>query len=203
MSFVEKHRYGSGHTEQDLLRTSWEGEIFGTGMLEELAKRYPEYADPATAGATMEWYNVHRCEDFGHETGVAVTLEKAEKLGREGAELVRKHSFKTVAQMTAAETPASDKMYNELAKITKNPELKPSRATWLTMRTRCATGSSPRSTESPTVAQRFSPISSVTTSQERTRLPLERTEKTSAGTSSSWFSRSSTPRTPPTRQPRR
>jgi hypothetical protein len=124
ISFVEKHRYGSGHTEQDLLRTSWEGEIFGTALCEEIARSYPEYADPATAGATMEWFNVHRCEEFGHETGVSVTLEKAEKLGREGAELVRKHSFKTVAKMTAAETPASDKMYDELAKITKNPELK-------------------------------------------------------------------------------
>jgi hypothetical protein len=124
MSFVEKHHYGSGHTEQALLRNSWEGEIFGTAMMEEVAKTYPEYADAATAGATMEWFNVHRCEEFGHETGVSVSLEKAEKLGREGVELVRKHSFKTMAKITAAETPAADKMYQELAKVTKNPELK-------------------------------------------------------------------------------
>jgi hypothetical protein len=71
----------------------------------------------------MEWFNVHRCEEFGHETGVYVTLEQAEKLGREGAELVRKHSFTTVAKMTVAETPAADKMYEELAKVAKNSEL--------------------------------------------------------------------------------
>jgi uncharacterized membrane protein len=124
MTFVEKHRFGGAGTEQELLKTSWEGEIFGVGMMEELAKRYPEHADHATACATMEWYNAHRCEEFGHETGVYVTLEKAEKLGREGAELVRRHSFETVAKLTAAETPAADKMYEELAKVAKNPELK-------------------------------------------------------------------------------
>jgi hypothetical protein len=124
MTFVEKHRFAGGRTEDALLKTSWEGEIFGVGMMEQLAKRYPEHAGHATACATMEWFNVHRCEEFGDETGVYVTLEQAEKLGREGAELVRKHSFTTVAKMTAAETPAADKMYEELAKVAKNPELR-------------------------------------------------------------------------------
>ena len=39
VTFVEKHRFGGERTEQALLRMSWEGEIFGVGMLEELAKR--------------------------------------------------------------------------------------------------------------------------------------------------------------------
>src|SRR5664279_496212 len=123
MTFMDRQRF-EGRTMQEMLKASWEGEIYGVGMMEELAKRYPEHADQATACATMEWFNVHRCEEFGHEVGVYVTLEQAEKLGREGAELVRRHSFESAAKLTAAETPAADKMYEELAKLAENPELK-------------------------------------------------------------------------------
>jgi uncharacterized membrane protein len=38
--------------------------------------------------------------------------------------LVRRHSFESAAKLTAAETPAADKMYEELAKLAENPELK-------------------------------------------------------------------------------
>jgi hypothetical protein len=115
MTFVEKHRFGGGHGEQAWLKMSWEGEIFGVGMLETMAEMYPEHADEATACATMEWFNIGRCEEFGHD---------AEKLGQEGARLTRKHSFETLAKMTVAETPAADKMYLELAKGAPTPELK-------------------------------------------------------------------------------
>jgi hypothetical protein len=91
MTFVEKPRFGGGRTEQ--VKMSWEGEIFGVGLFEALAEMYPEHADEATACARMEWFNIHRCEDFGHHGGVHVSLEQAEKLGREGADLARKHSF--------------------------------------------------------------------------------------------------------------
>jgi hypothetical protein len=102
----------------------WEGEIFGVGMLETMAEMYPEHADEATACATMEWFNIGRCEEFGHDAGVDVSLKDAEKLGQEGARLTRKHSFETLAKLTIAETPAADKMYLELAKGAGTPELK-------------------------------------------------------------------------------
>ncbi len=124
MTFVEKHRFGGGHGEQSWLRMSWEGEIFGVGMLETMAEMFPEHAHEATACATMEWVNIHRCEDFGHEADVGVTLEDAEKLGQEGARLARTHSFETLAKLTIAETPAADKMYVQLAKGASTPELK-------------------------------------------------------------------------------
>jgi hypothetical protein len=92
MTFVEKHRLDVGRTDQDRLKVSWEGEIFGVGMMEAMAETYPEYADEHTACATMEWFNIHYIEDFAHEAGVHVSLKDAEKLGREGAELVAKPS---------------------------------------------------------------------------------------------------------------
>jgi hypothetical protein len=64
----------------------------------------------------MEWFNIHRLEDFGHGAGVHVSLEDAEKLGRKGAKLVHKHSFEHVAKLTIAETPEVDKMYEQLGK---------------------------------------------------------------------------------------
>ena len=82
MTFVEKHRFGGGRGEQAWLKMSWEGEIFGVGMLETMAEMFPEHADEATACATMEWSNIHRCEDFGHDADVSVTLKDAEKLGQ-------------------------------------------------------------------------------------------------------------------------
>jgi uncharacterized membrane protein len=124
VTFIERHRFGRGHGERAWLKMSWEGEIFGVGMFEVMAEMYPEYADEATACAHMEWLNIHRCEDFGHDSGVHVSLEQAEKLGREGAGLVRKHSFEHVAKLTIAETPAADKMYELLGKGAGSPELK-------------------------------------------------------------------------------
>ncbi len=124
MTFVEKHRFGGGRTEQAMLKIAWEGEIFGVGMTEAIAEKYPELADKATAVATMEWLNVHLAEDFGHAAGLSVSLEQAEKLGREGAEMVNKHSFEKVAKDTMRETPAADKLYAELSKHARTPELK-------------------------------------------------------------------------------
>ncbi len=58
----------------------------------------------------MEWFNIHYIEDFAHEAGVHISLKDAEKLGREGAELVAKHSFEFVAKLTIKETPAADRV---------------------------------------------------------------------------------------------
>ena len=124
MTFVEKHRFGGGRGERAWLTTSWEGEIFGVGMFEAMADTQPEHADEATACATMEWFNIHRLEEFGHAAGVHVSLEKAEKLGCEGAKLVRTHSFEEVAKLTIEETPAADKMYEHLGKDAATPELR-------------------------------------------------------------------------------
>jgi hypothetical protein len=124
MTFVEKHRLDVGRTDRERLKTSWEGEIFGVGMMEAMAKMYPEHADEHTACATMEWFNIGYIEDFGHAAGVHVSLEDAEKLGREGAELVEKHSFEHVAKLTMAETPAADRMYAHLGDDDATPEMK-------------------------------------------------------------------------------
>jgi uncharacterized membrane protein len=93
-------------------------------MFEAMAEIQPERADEAMACATMEWFNIHRLEDFGHAAGVHVSLEQDEKLGREGAKLVRKHSFEKVAKLTIAETPEADRMYEHLSKGADTPELK-------------------------------------------------------------------------------
>ncbi|MFJ8927992.1 hypothetical protein ACIRLA_15565 [Streptomyces sp. NPDC102364] len=124
MTFVEKNRLIGGHTEQAMLKIAWEGEIYGVGMFEAVAEKFPEHADHATAVATMEWLNVHLCEDFGHAAGVSVSLEQAEKLGREGAEMVRKHSFEHLVKAAMRETPVADKLYAELGKHARTPELK-------------------------------------------------------------------------------
>jgi hypothetical protein len=86
MTFVEKHRYGGGRGERAWLTTSWEGEIFGVGMFEAMADTQPEHADEATACATMEWFNIHRLEEFGHAAGVHVSLEQAEKTRLRGCQ---------------------------------------------------------------------------------------------------------------------
>ncbi|MFJ6636710.1 DUF1269 domain-containing protein [Streptomyces sp. NPDC091376] len=125
MTFVEKHRFAGGRTERDLLRISWEGEIFGVGLFETLTEMYPQHAEQFTACATMEWFNVHYCEPFGHDAGVHITLEQAEKLGRDGAALARGlHSFKNVAKLTAEETREVDPLYKMMAKHAHTPELK-------------------------------------------------------------------------------
>ena len=113
---------GGGRTDHRVLTMSWEGEIFGVGMLEAIAEGYPEHADGATACPTMEWFNIHRCEDVGDAAGVEVSLEQAEKLGREGAELVRKHE--TLGELTVAETPAADQTYKRLGRGADTSELK-------------------------------------------------------------------------------
>jgi hypothetical protein len=143
MTFVEKHRFGGGRGERAWLKMSWEGEIFGVGMMEALAERDPEHADEHTACATMEWFNIHYIEDFGHAAGFHVSLKDAEKLGREGAELVEKHSFEHVAKLTIAETPEADKMYAQLGKGDATPEMKALADDLVATRTRCGTGSSP------------------------------------------------------------
>lgn len=124
MTFVEKHRLVGGRSEQEMLKIAWEGEIFGVGMFEAVAEKYPEYADKATAVATMEWLNVHLAEEFGHAAGLSVSLEEAEKLGRQGADMVNKHTFEHLVAETMRETPAADKLYEELGKHARNPELK-------------------------------------------------------------------------------
>jgi hypothetical protein len=95
VTFVEKDRLHAGHGERAWLTISWEGEIFGTAMFETMAEKYPELADKATAAANMEWLNVHLAEEFGHETGVHVSLEQAEKLARKGTEMCRRSPSRT------------------------------------------------------------------------------------------------------------
>jgi hypothetical protein len=124
VTFVERHRLRSDGSERTALKITWEGEIYGVGMFETLAETHPEYADKATAVATMEWLNVHLCEDFGHARGLSISLEQAEKLGREGAEFARKHSFERVTKTAIMETPAADKLYEELGKHASTDELK-------------------------------------------------------------------------------
>jgi hypothetical protein len=89
-----------------------------------MAEMYPEHADGFRACATMEWFNIHYIEPLGHEAGVHVSLEEAEKLGREGAAFPRNASFKHVAELTIAETPAADQLYKHLGKHAHSPELK-------------------------------------------------------------------------------
>jgi uncharacterized membrane protein len=124
MTFIEKHRLIGGRTEKEMLKIAWEGEIGGTGMCEAIAEAHPEFADRATAAATMEWLNANLSEDFAHDAGVTVSLEQAEKLGREGAEQVSKHSFEHLVHLVMTETPVADKMYEELGKHARDPELK-------------------------------------------------------------------------------
>jgi hypothetical protein len=125
VTFVEKHRFGGGHTEEALLKMSWEGELFGVGLFEALTDMYPEHAELLTACATMEWFNVHYCEPFGHDAGVHISLEQAEKLGREGAGFAGRHrTFKSVAKLTIEETKETDALYKRLAKGARTPELK-------------------------------------------------------------------------------
>jgi uncharacterized membrane protein len=125
MTFVEKHRFGGGRTEQAILKMAWEGELFGVGLLEELAEKYPDHAKEFTACATMEWFNIHYCEPFGHDAGMHVTLEQAEKLGREGAAMARHlRSFEAVAKVTIEETGEADELYKQLIKGARTAELK-------------------------------------------------------------------------------
>jgi hypothetical protein len=117
LTYVEKHRVAGGRTEQALLKMSWEGEPFGVGLLEEPAEKYPDHAKEFTACATMEWFNIHCCEPFGHDAGIHVTLEQAEKLRREGTAMARHlRSFEAVAKVTIEETGEADELYKQLIK---------------------------------------------------------------------------------------
>lgn len=124
MTFMERNRLVGGRTEQAWLKISWEGEIFGTAMMEAIAEMYPELADKATAAATMEWLNVHLAENFGHAVGVSVSLKRAEKLARQGTQMAHKRSLEDLAKEVMRETPYADKLYMEMGKHTQNPELK-------------------------------------------------------------------------------
>ncbi|MFF4425797.1 hypothetical protein ACFY04_34345 [Streptomyces sp. NPDC001549] len=122
---MEKHRFAGGHTEKTILKLSWEGEFFGVGLFEELAGMYPAHADEMTACATMEWFNTHYCEPFAHDAGIHVTLETAEKLGREGAALARHYrTFEGIAKATVEETKEVDPLFKQLGKGAGTPELK-------------------------------------------------------------------------------
>jgi len=124
MTFVEKNRFAGSRTEQGILKIAWEGEFFGVGLFEELTEMYPEHAEQLTACATMEWYNTHYCEPFAHDAGMHVTLEQAEKLGREGAAMARRHrKFESIAKLLIEETKEVDPLYKQMSKGAKTPEL--------------------------------------------------------------------------------
>lgn len=121
---MEKHRFGGVHTEQALLKIAWEGEIFGVGLFEALTQKFPEHAGVLTACATMEWLNVHLCEDAGHDAGIHVSLEDVERLGREGEAFARHSgSFDTLAHLAITETAAVDPLYERLIKGGDTPGL--------------------------------------------------------------------------------
>lgn len=125
MTFVQKHRFGGARTEQALLKMSWEGELFGVGLFEALTEMFPEHAEELTACATMEWFNVHYCEHFGHDAGMHVSLDQAERLGREGAWFARRlRTFKSAAKLTIEETREADALYKLLGKNARTPELR-------------------------------------------------------------------------------
>ncbi|MFD4913078.1 DUF1269 domain-containing protein [Streptomyces virginiae] len=125
MTFVEKHRFESARTERELMKIAWEGELFGVGLFETLAERFPQHADQLTACATMEWFNVHACEPLGHAAGVHVPLAKAEKLGREGAAFARSiHTFQGIAKLAIEETREVDPLFKKIGKNAETPEVK-------------------------------------------------------------------------------
>jgi uncharacterized membrane protein len=128
VTFIKKDRLrgdeAEGRTERGLLKLSWEGELFGVGLFETMAEMYPEHAEVLTACATMEWFNVHYCEPLGHAAGVHISLEEAEKLGREGEEVARHESFKHVAETAIVETIEADELYEHMGKHASSPELK-------------------------------------------------------------------------------
>lgn len=125
MSYLEKHHYAGVRSEKEILKLTWEGEIFGVGMFEAMAEKYPEHAEPCTACATMEWLNVHLCEEFGHDAGIHITLDESEKLAHLGAALVRKFSFEHIAKLTVFEAAhAAGPLYKKLSENARTPELR-------------------------------------------------------------------------------
>ncbi len=77
-----------------------------------------------TACVTTEWINIHDCEPLGHNSGVHIALEEAERLGREGEAFARHLSFKHLAKVTSIETAEADELYKHMGKHTDSPELK-------------------------------------------------------------------------------
>jgi hypothetical protein len=72
----------------------------------------------------MKWLNVHLLEDFGHDGGIHVSVEEAEKLGKKGAEFARHAgSFNTFAHLTIFETGEVDPLFEQLGKGAGTPEL--------------------------------------------------------------------------------
>lgn len=118
MSFAEKHRFAGGRTEEALLKITWEGEIFGVGMFETLAEMFLDHAEMFTAIATVEWCNAH-------DAGISVSLEQAERLGREGAAFARQlRTFERMVQVMKVETPEAEVIYKLLGTGARTPELK-------------------------------------------------------------------------------
>ena len=116
MTFVENHRFKGSHTEKEILKVAWEGELFGVGLFEAWTEMFPEHAKELTACATMEWFNVHYIEPIGHDAGIHVTLEQAERLGREGVWYAQKHrSFAGIAKLLEEETKEADALYTRLS----------------------------------------------------------------------------------------
>jgi hypothetical protein len=85
------------------------------------ATKYLPSPRAAMPQMTMEWLNIHQCESSATRRACHVSLEEADKLGREGAELARKNSFETLAKIAIKETPEADKMYRQLAKGADTP----------------------------------------------------------------------------------
>jgi uncharacterized membrane protein len=125
MTFRGDHRYKGVHTEQECIKISWFGEIFGTAMYEELAEMYPDHADALTAIATMEWFNTHWLEPFAHEHGVQYSLEAVEKVAREGTEFARHlRKFEDGAKVMDVETGEAVEVFKKLTERADSPELK-------------------------------------------------------------------------------
>src|SRR6516165_2437280 len=110
----EKARFAGGWAEKALLRSAWQGEILGVGLLETLAEKFPEHAKPLIAGATMEWLNVKLLEDYGHAGGIHISQEEATKLVREGAAFGRKlSSWDFICKLMIAEAKLVLPMFSQ------------------------------------------------------------------------------------------
>ena len=124
MSYLEKHHYAGVHAEKELLKLIWEGEIWGVGLFETMAEVYPEHAEQCTACATMEWLNVHLCEEFAHDAGLRITVQEAEKLGNLGVAFARKVSFEHIAKLTVFETAdTAGPLFRKFSENARTPEL--------------------------------------------------------------------------------
>jgi uncharacterized membrane protein len=125
MTYRGNHQYKGVHTEQDCIKISWFGEIFGTAMYEELAVMYPDHADALNAIATMEWFNAHWLEPMAHEHGVHYSLEATEKAAREGTAMVRHmHKLDDAAKVMDVETGEAVEVFKKLSEKADTPELK-------------------------------------------------------------------------------